>query len=99
MDKSVVKAKIEASLAKTKDGWKGSGHKTAIQALRWGMAFNEAEMCRDSWNARDWTETFMYGIKPTPKTMGKLVEYVADICQDEEELEAYLADMEIFYTK
>lgn len=99
MDKVEARRRIEASLKRTKEEWARNGHKTKAEALRWWVAYNEAMQAVDSNNQGDWTELFVEGIKPTPARMDKLVEYVADLCDDEEELEAYLADMEIFYAE
>lgn len=96
MEIGIVREKIEEVLSDTWKTWVGE-HRRPQDALRWWVAWNESQQAVDSNNSREWAELFEDGIKPLPRSMRKLVEYVADLCEDEGELEAYLEDMKIFF--
>lgn len=51
-----------------------SGHKTGLDALRWYVAFHEAEDMRDSYGAKDWAEVVLEGLQPVPRTVPEIVE-------------------------
>lgn len=94
-----IEKKLISILNKTEEVWV-KHHTNSTEALRWWLAYTDAEEMVETYNVREWGELILDGLPPVPSTIGEIADILQERTEgDSEELEGYFQSLETFYSE